>query len=246
MSIATLPRRRRSVPTTRPAVLTVRYATRSARGFTLLETLIAMAILVMALTALLGHQGVGIQMSDYSNKVTQATLLSQGKLLDVENRILGESIDVFDNCEEGDFRREGFQQFRWKACAYKLEVGEGAAEALTEKFVGLLTGMAGLGGGAAGSSSGNQGNAMSQNLEQAAGQMSMAAGMIPTFLQQLEDQIRKVRVEVTWKDMIGEREVVVERFITALGADPVGEPPPLDGEVIDAQNPADLLDNGIN
>ena len=219
----------------------------SARGFTLLETLIAMAILVMALAALLGHQGVGIQMSDYSNRVSQATLLSQGKLLDVEQRILGESIDVFDNCEEGDFRREGFQQFRWKACAFKLEVGEGAAEALTEKFVSLLTGMAGLGGGmgaAAGGLGGgaNAGDAMSNNLEQAAGQMSMAAGMIPTFLQQLEDQIRKVRVEVSWKDMIGEREVVVERFITALGADPVGDPPPLDGEVIEAQNPADLLD----
>ena len=43
----------------------------SARGFSLLEVLVAMAILVVALAALLGHQGVGIQMADFSNRVSQ-------------------------------------------------------------------------------------------------------------------------------------------------------------------------------
>lgn len=203
---------------------------RTSRGFTLIETLVAMAILVMALSALLGHQAVGIQMSDYSNKAAQAVLLLQGKLLDVEHQILSDSIDALDNCDSGDFRKEGFREFRWKVCAYKLEVMEGAADRLTDKFVSLLTGMAGVSDGLTG---GGMGDQLSDQLQRAAGQMSMAAGMIPTFLQQLEDQIRKVRVEVTWKDVIAERQILIEHYVTTLGSDPVDQPPPMDGDVID-------------
>lgn len=77
-------------------------------GFSLLEILIASSILAFALIALLGHQGVIIQASDYSNRVSQAIFLLEGKLLDVKYRILLDSVDVFDNCEDGDFKDEGF------------------------------------------------------------------------------------------------------------------------------------------
>ena len=39
------------------------------------------------------------------------------------------------------------------------------------------------------------------------------------LLQQLEDKVRKARVEVTWKDAVAERTLVIERFVTALGED---------------------------
>lgn len=94
------------------------------KGFTLLEVMIAMAILVMALGALLGHEGIAIQMSDYSNRLGQATMLAQGKLLDLESKLLDDGMDAIDGCEDGDFRRQGFKQFRWKACGFKLEMQE--------------------------------------------------------------------------------------------------------------------------
>ena len=34
--------------------------------------------------------------------------------------------------------------------------------------------------------------------------------------------MRKVRIEVTWQDMLEERNVVVETFVTILGTDAVG------------------------
>jgi prepilin-type N-terminal cleavage/methylation domain-containing protein len=211
---------------------------RESLGFSLLEILIAMAILSFSLVALFGHQGVIIQSVDYSNRVSQAIFLLEGKLLDVKHKILSDSIDIFDNCEEGDFKDEGFrgrgiQEYRWKVCAFKLEIQEGASEQLTERLSSLLMGVGesgGLGGlGGMGGLGGLGGNDPMAGLERAQGQIAMASGMIPSFLQQLEDQIRKVQIEVSWRDQTQTRKVVLERFVTSLGSDSSGgEPPPED------------------
>ena len=206
-----------------------------SKGFSLLEILIAMAILSFSLVALFGHQGVIIQSIDYSNRVSQAIFLLEGKLLDVKHKILTDSVDVYDNCDEGDFKDEGFrgrgiQEYRWKVCAFKLEIQDGASEQLTERLSSILMGagdsgaLSGLGG-----LGGLGGNDPMAGLERAQGQIAMASGMIPTFLQQLEDQIRKVQIEVYWRDQTQTRKVLLERFVTSLGSDSSGgEPPPED------------------
>ncbi len=200
-------------------------------AFSLLELLVAMSILAFALVALLGHQGVSIQMSDYSNKMSQAIFLAESKLLDIENDILTYSIDAYDNCQEGNFKSEGLKKFKWKACTFKLEVAEGASEMITERFMSIFTGLgAGLGEGGSGASDASKSSSTptpnssagmggGNPMEQAMGQVAMATGMIPSFLQQLQDQIRKVKLEITWKDSTQERRFVVERFITSLGSD---------------------------
>ena len=79
------------------------------------------------------------------------------------------------------------------------------------------------------------------------GQIAMASGMIPTFLQQLEDQIRKVRIEVSWRDQTQTRKVILERFITSLGSDTSGgQPPPEDSLANENKNKMeqDMIDNG--
>jgi prepilin-type N-terminal cleavage/methylation domain-containing protein len=219
------------------------------KGFSLLELLVAMSILAFALMALLGHQGVSIQMSDYSNRMSQAIFLSESKLLDIENDIFTDSIDAYDNCQEGSFKEEGLKKFKWKACAFKLEIAEGASEMISERFMSIFMGLgSGLGEGASSSSDSSKSNTPTPNssamgnsamgngamgamggmggmggggnpMEQAMGQIAMATGMIPSFLQQLQDQIRKVKLEITWKDASQERKFVVERFITSLGSD---------------------------
>ena len=209
-----------------------------SEGFSLLEILIAMAILSFSLVALFGHQGVIIQSVDYSNRVSQAIFLLEGKLLDVKHKILSDSIDVFDNCEEGDFKAEGFrgrgrQEYRWKVCAFKIEIQEGASEQLTERLSSLLMGVGESGGlgalGGLGGLGAMGGNDPMAGLERAQGQIAMASGMIPSFLQQLEDQIRKVQIEVSWRDQTQTRKVLLERFVTSLGSDTSGgQPPPED------------------
>lgn len=180
---------------------------RGARGFTLLEVMIAMAILAFALTALLGHEGVAIQMSDYSNRMSQASLLAQGKFLEVEQLLLSDGMDRLDGCESGDFRAEGFKRYRWKACGYKLEMSEEATTQLTEELTVALGGFG-----------------LDENqLGKVTGQATMMVQMVPTMVQSMEDQVRKVRLEVTWKDALGDRQVVLERFVTAIGADSTKE-----------------------
>jgi general secretion pathway protein I len=210
----------------------------SARGFSLLEVLVAMAILVVALAALLGHQGVGIQMADFSNRLSQATMLAQGKMLDVEYTLLTDSMDALDDCEDGDFREEGFRKFEWKACAYKLEMSDGAGDALAQQVMGMLAGFQ-LPGAAAGASDDPMAAVGGGGL---GASVQMAMGALPTFLQLLEDKIRKVRVEVTWKDAVGDRSIVLERFVTTLGEDRTGNVPK-DGEA--APDPSELLNQAV-
>jgi general secretion pathway protein I len=194
----------------------------SQKAFTLLEVMIAMAILALALTALMGHQAVSVQMSDYSNKLSQANLLAYGKLLDLEHMLIKDSMDVLDNCDDGDFRAEGLREFKWKACAYKLEIADGASEQIADQVMSGLSGAFGLNLG--------DSESMGQSALTQLGQVQTSIAAIPMFLQRLEDKIRKVRLEITWRDFVEDRVLIVERFVTSLGADGAGSAPPEDGK----------------
>lgn len=205
---------------------------RKEHGFTLLEVLVAMSILVMSFAALFGHEGVAIQMSDYSNRARQATLLAQAKMYDLEFKLLDDSIDLYDNCDSGDFRKEGFKQFKWKVCAYKLELEGGATDQITDRFLNMLTGY-----GINADGSGTMG-AMTESVSM---QISMAIAALPSFLEKLEEKIRKVHLEVSWTDMVATREITIERFVTALGSDPTDGPPPADGDAADSTDTDALI-----
>ena len=225
------------------------------RAFTLLELMIAMAILALSLVALLGHQSVAIQGSDYSNRSSQAIFLLEGKLLDVKHKLLSESVDVYDNCEEGDFKDEGFsrkaEQFKWKVCAFKLEIQEGVAEQLSEQLGAMLMGVGGgEGGGGLGELGAQQGmnpTDPSSSMGRMMGQLQLATGAIPMFLQQLEDKMRKVRIEVSWRDKSQTRRLLVERFVTTLGGDSAGGQPPPEDNIANENQKAverEVLDSG--
>ena len=49
-----------------------------ARGFTLLEVMISLAILAVALVAISGLNGGSVQMHAYSRRATEATEVSRG------------------------------------------------------------------------------------------------------------------------------------------------------------------------
>jgi prepilin-type N-terminal cleavage/methylation domain-containing protein len=199
------------------------------RGFTLLEVLVAMSLLALGLSALLGHQAVSVQMSHSSNQLGQANLLAQGKLLDLEHTLTSESMDVLDNCEDGNFRKEDFNEFEWKACAYKLEIEDGAIEQIGEQLLSTLSGSMGL--------NFMDTESLSDDQAKLLGQATQFLGAIPMFLQRLEDKVRKVRLEVTWNDSVGERSVVVERFVTSFGSGKKGAPPPKDGDAVPLEVP---------
>jgi general secretion pathway protein I len=80
-------------------------------GFTLLEVMIALAIISIALISLLSLATSSINVNARLQKITQATLLAQEKMTDVEAKIRNSNTESPD--EEGEFN-EPFVEFRWR------------------------------------------------------------------------------------------------------------------------------------
>ena len=77
-------------------------------GFTLLEVMIAMAILAITLVAVFQSQSQSISMAGSSRFLTTASLLSQSKMTEIE------ALDMKDvKTENGDFG-EGFPDYIWR------------------------------------------------------------------------------------------------------------------------------------
>jgi general secretion pathway protein I len=81
------------------------------KGFTLLEVMIALAVVAIALTALLSLANRTILLQAEQQNLTQATLLAEGKMTEYETlHRMGRDSDIV---EEGDFV-EPFSSYRWK------------------------------------------------------------------------------------------------------------------------------------
>lgn len=82
-----------------------------ARGFSLLETMIALAIIGIALVTLLGLGNRSINISGRLQKITQATLLAQEKMTGIELTAQAGGIEL--QSEEGGFVAP-FETYRWR------------------------------------------------------------------------------------------------------------------------------------
>ena len=82
-------------------------------GFTLMEVMIAMAILAIALVAVFQLQSQSISMSTDSRFMTTAALLAQSKMVEVEA-----GAALVSHKEDGDFGPD-YPQYTWR-----LEVGD--------------------------------------------------------------------------------------------------------------------------
>jgi general secretion pathway protein I len=81
---------------------------RPANGFTLMEVMIAMAILAIALVAVFQSQSQSISMAGSSRFLTTASLLAQGRMAEIE------AVDMKNvKTENGNFG-EGFPDYIWR------------------------------------------------------------------------------------------------------------------------------------
>lgn len=84
----------------------------NSRGFTLLEAMIALAVIAVALVSLLalGNRSIGVRAR--LQRLTEATLLAQDKMSEIET-LSGEGrITDFSN-EDGSFAKP-FEGYRWQ------------------------------------------------------------------------------------------------------------------------------------
>lgn len=171
-------------------------------GFTLLEVVVAMAVLALALMAIFDLNAGAVAMHAYAKKVTVATLLARSKMTDLEQELYDKGFPADDDEQDGDFSDEGFESFKWRAkiiapntqdvspeqlvgAIFNVPAGEGAIGAL---FGGAPSDgkdgpLPGAGGGLAGGMAGG-----------------MAQAQMTQFLEQIRQSVREVHLTVTWKD----------------------------------------------
>jgi general secretion pathway protein I len=82
---------------------------KSADGFTLLEVMVALAIIAFAVVTYVHSQNTGMALLNESTNVTVATLLAQGRMVVLEGSNVSGSLE-----REGIFDDAEYAGFRWK------------------------------------------------------------------------------------------------------------------------------------
>jgi len=103
-------------------------------GFTLLEVMVAVAILGMVLVTLIGLQNRGMEDVMLADHITTATLLATRKMH--ENLATAGTRTIFQKEDEGDFPEEEFKDYTWKESISQLQPLENVR--ITEVRVAIL------------------------------------------------------------------------------------------------------------
>lgn len=196
-------------------------ASRRARGFTLLEVMVAMAILAMSLTAAFEVVGGALQNHLRTRELELATMLARAKLAEVEAKYEEEGFRDFDQSEEGTFEDEGHPEIRWTAATVKptLELGaEGVVKAFTGAEGGLESLLAQMGGaptaGQGGASSASGPQAAASPL--AAATTAMLQSALPVLGEQIKKGVRQLRLTIAWQDGARQESFTVVTHLVVL------------------------------
>jgi general secretion pathway protein I len=177
------------------------------QGFSLVEVMIALAILAGGLVLALRSTASNVFAAQRAQMMTAATNLARSKMYDLEEVLLAEGFQEMDQEEDGDFSEEGWPEITWKAEIVKIELPD----------MNTLEGMTGEGEEAAAAEAPGAG-LVPGGMGGMAG--AMGAGMMGTYFQMvssvLEEAIRKVTLTVTYP-VLGQNETMV---VTCYFTDP--------------------------
>jgi len=156
--------------------------TRGRSGFTLLEIMVALAILSSTLVVLIQVVTNNVRATNHSKMTTAATFLARGKMVDIEDLIYENGFTDSNEIENGNFKDQGFPFFRWEAAIERVElpsdVTQKAQDAATDKSQTAKDPMSALTG--------------------------MMGGLMSTFLEPirlgLQESVRRVTVKVFWDE----------------------------------------------
>jgi general secretion pathway protein I len=202
----------------------------AGHGFTLLEVMVAMAILAMSLAAIFDVVGGALRNHERTRHLELATLLARGKLAEVEAKFEEDGFRDFDQTEEGTFDEEGHPEVAWSVIAVKptVELGaEGVVKALTgadgglEGLLGLTPGSLG-GSGPTGASAGGAGGAPGGGAAALASSPMAAAALASIKVQltalgeEIKKGVRQLRLTVSWKEGAAEEKFTVVTHLVVL------------------------------
>lgn len=201
---------------------------RSASGFTLLEVLVAIAILGIGLTMILSSQVGLFSSASRGEHLTVAASLLRCRMSELEVELVKEGFPLIDQSEEG--RCCGEEDEVGYRCAWKIERVElpqpsdmTATDAGTEDPGGGALGpLAALSQLEADRADPNKKPQSLQDIAQTLGSSAMASGMGPMVMGMvypdlkplLEASIRKVTVTVLWNEGSRVRELPATQYLT--------------------------------
>lgn len=166
-------------------------------GFTLLEVLIAVAILAVSLSSLMGSQLNSMAATRYARDVTAVALLAEHQIIELEFFHRQEGWVSSDTDYEGDFSDQGYPDVKWMCTVHFIELPE---------YNQLLEAKEG-----ADEAAGEDGD----NVMTAGDQAFGALGMVwPLVKAAIENSIRKVDCTVSWKNGTIDEEFVIQTFWT--------------------------------
>jgi len=203
----------------KPPRLGIRVPASKVAGFTLLEVLVAVAILAIMLTSLLGSQLNSIQATRYARDISIAALLAEWQLVELETKQRKEGWVNSDVELDGDFSDQGWDEFEWACTIHFVELPE--YNQLIESKEG------------ADEAKGKD----DDNMIDAGDQMFGALGLVwPIVKSAIETSIRKVDCVVTWTTGNVEYEYDLQTFWTNPAA--LQALPGAGGEFTDADDPS--------
>jgi general secretion pathway protein I len=193
---------------------------RRDRGFTLLEVMVALAIIAMALMALSDLGGSALRNHAYASQLSQATLLARGKLAELEDAYEDTGFKDFDQSDEGDFDEQGHADIKWR-----VELKKPEAELSSEQLLAFLTGAAGddaqgvleklMGLGSTSGSGGSQSAPASLGVAGAV-MSNLIKTQLTAFGEQIKKSLREMRLIVSWADGRQRRQFTVVTHLLVL------------------------------
>ncbi|MCX4242953.1 prepilin-type N-terminal cleavage/methylation domain-containing protein [Paraliomyxa miuraensis] len=93
-------------------------------GFTLLEVLIAVAILSISLTSLLGSQMASLRATDQARMLSSVAFLAEGQLVEIEYELQQDGWGQDDQTFDGDFSEEGWPEIEYVCVVDLIELPE--------------------------------------------------------------------------------------------------------------------------
>jgi general secretion pathway protein I len=156
---------------------------RRQSGFTLLEVMIAVAILALTLVTLLSVVTGNIRATKHARLTTQATFLARAKMIDLEDQVLETGFSSDDESANGTFKEQGLPDFRWDSIIERVELPADAALKQRDE--------------AQDKAKDDTGNPMSLIS-------GFLGGMMSSFIEPirlgLQESVRRVTVHVTWDE----------------------------------------------
>lgn len=160
-----------------------------ARGFTLIEVMVALVILALSLTVLLQGNVASMAAVERIDGMTNATLLGRLKMQEIERELLKKGFKTDTEETEGDFEEFSHPDIQWKARVDPVKVQ-------LEKLTEMATAFGGDAGGAADAK---------DKLPQGAqnfgdNPLAMLQPMLTPIAQGISQNLRMVQLEISWPE----------------------------------------------